>query len=57
MIAHSSPLFLVKAIFLFGFGIMLTALQNKLVSMISTNNPNWENKVAPLLSAKVSDKV
>jgi hypothetical protein len=44
-------IFLLKTIFLFAFGIFLTILQNRFVSILSKKNRIFKSKVAPLLSS------
>jgi hypothetical protein len=43
-------LFLLKATFLLGFGVLFTSLQNKLVALIFTSDNLKKSRIAPLLS-------
>jgi peptidoglycan/LPS O-acetylase OafA/YrhL len=44
-------LFIIKTVFLFGFGIILTMLQNRIVLLLSMKSQGFKNRLAPFLSS------
>ncbi|WP_417760622.1 acyltransferase family protein [Shewanella sp.] len=44
--------FIVKSVFLFGFGISMTLIQNRIVFSIRWNNYHWNHRIVPLIASR-----